>query len=210
VPFTSDQFFDVFRAYNEAVWPAQWVLTAAGVAALGCALSRRSLGARVALAILAALWLWMALAYHLAHFWRVNPAAPLFALLFGASAGLLLWAGLRSTAPRFELRLSPRGVVGMVFAVYGLAVYPLLNPLFGHAYPAAPGFGLPCPTTLFTIGVLSLAQPRPARALLIVPVAWSVVGTVAAIALGVYQDYALGLAGLWGLYLAFARPASPR
>jgi hypothetical protein len=208
VPFTTDEFFGVFRDYNLAVWPAQWVLTAVGVAALACALSRRPLGPRVALALLAGLWLWMAVAYHLAHFWRVNPAAPLFALAFAAGAALLLGAALRSTTPRFELRRSPRSTVGIALAVYGLAVYPLLNPLFGHAYPAAPGFGLPCPTTIFTIGVLGLAWPRPPRALLVVPVAWSVVGTAAAVALGVYQDYVLGLAGLWGLYLAFG-PADP-
>lgn len=26
LPFTTEQFFDVFRAYNTAVWPAQLVL----------------------------------------------------------------------------------------------------------------------------------------------------------------------------------------
>jgi len=28
LPFTESQFFDVFRQYNEAVWPAPVVLTA--------------------------------------------------------------------------------------------------------------------------------------------------------------------------------------
>ena len=26
LPFTIDQFLDVFRRYNLAVWPAQWVV----------------------------------------------------------------------------------------------------------------------------------------------------------------------------------------
>jgi len=30
LPFTSEQFFDVFRRYNEAVWPAQIALNLIG------------------------------------------------------------------------------------------------------------------------------------------------------------------------------------
>ncbi|MGH7289138.1 MAG: DUF6064 family protein [Myxococcota bacterium] len=41
MPFTAEQFFAVFRAYNETVWPAQWFLAAAGALALVGALSRR-------------------------------------------------------------------------------------------------------------------------------------------------------------------------
>ncbi|HEX9671109.1 MAG TPA: DUF6064 family protein [Thermoanaerobaculia bacterium] len=204
MPFTAEQFFAVFRAYNEAVWPAQWFLTAAGVLALAGALSRRAAGARAAYVLLAALWLWMALAYHFAHFAAINPAAPLFGALFAVAAGLFLWQGLRSPAPRLELHASGRGLAGLAFALFGLAVYPLLNPLLGHHFPAALGFGLPCPTTLFTLGILSLARPRAERALLAVPVVWALVGSLAAFTLGVAQDFILIPAAAWGLFLAFA------
>ena len=161
MPFTSDQFFAVFRAYNEAVWPAQWLLAAAGALALGAALSRRPAGGRAAYLLLGALWLWMAVAYHLAFFAAINPAASLFAALFAVAAGLFFRQGLRTAPPRLAVRGGWRRNVGLTLALYGLAVYPLLNPLFGHRFPAAPGFGLPCPTTLFTLGVLSLAPPGP-------------------------------------------------
>ena len=202
MPFTPDQFFAVFRAYNEAVWPAQWLLTAAGALALGAALSRRPAGGRAAYLLLGGLWLWMAVAYHLAFFAAINPAAPLFAALFAAGAGLFLWHGLRPAPPRLAIGAGWRGRIGLALALYGLAVYPLLNPLFGHRFPAAPGFGLPCPTTLFTLGVLSLAPPRSAPALLAVPVLWSLVGATGAFTLGVPQDFVLIPAGAWGLYLA--------
>jgi hypothetical protein len=206
VPFTRDQFFDVFRAYNEAVWPAQPALWAAGLVVLAAALSRRAIGARAALALLAGLWLWMAVAYHLGHFWRVNPAAPVFAALFACGAALFLVAAARrSDPPRFELHRSWRTAIALAFAAYGLVVYPLLEPAFGHRFPAAPGFGLPCPTTIFTIGVLALVAPRAPRALLAVPLVWAAIGTTAAVALGVYQDYVMGLAGLWGVRLFFER-----
>lgn len=207
LPFTRAEFFEVFRAYNVAVWPAQWLLAAAGVLVLVCVGSRRDVAARVAMVLLAALWLWMAVAYHLLHFWRVNPAAPAFALLSAGGAALLLWGGLRSRPPRFAWQPSPRSIVGLSLACYGLIAYPLLNPLFGHSYPAAPGFGLPCPTTVFTIGVLSLAEPSLPRVLLMAPALWSVVGATAAVVLDVPQDYVLGLAGLWAFFLVL-RPGS--
>jgi hypothetical protein len=37
LPFSSEQFFDAFGAYNSAVWPMQWVALAAA--------SRSSMGA---------------------------------------------------------------------------------------------------------------------------------------------------------------------
>jgi hypothetical protein len=31
IPFSIDQFFDVFIRYNSAIWPAQWLLAALGL-----------------------------------------------------------------------------------------------------------------------------------------------------------------------------------
>ena len=43
--------------------------------------------------LLAFLWAWMALAYHLAYFADINPAAPLLAAVFLAQGAALLWNG---------------------------------------------------------------------------------------------------------------------
>ena len=58
-----------------------------------------------------------------------------------------------------------------------------------------PTFGLPCPTTIFTAGVLMLATPR-APGLSIVPVIWSAIGGSAAFLLGVPADIGLPIAGI--------------
>ena len=47
LPFTTDQFLDVFRAYNDAVWPAQWLLYALGVIAAVSSARRARWGGRV-------------------------------------------------------------------------------------------------------------------------------------------------------------------
>jgi hypothetical protein len=65
LPFTADEFFGVFREYNETLWPAQlFLLTLALVAIVLLLVPRRWSGAGVS-AILAFLWLWLAVAYHL-------------------------------------------------------------------------------------------------------------------------------------------------
>jgi hypothetical protein len=210
LPFTADQFFQVFADYNQAVWPAQVILWLAGAGALAGALARRPGGTRIAFGLLAALWAWMALAYHWAFFARVNPAARLFAVVFVAAALLFARRALRAAPALLAPRRSARDAVGLFLAVFGLAVYPLLGPLSGHRLPAAPGFGLPCPTTLFSLGLLTVSKPRVDRTLLLAPVAWSVVGASAALLLGVWQDLALAFAAAWGGWLLIRPEASRR
>jgi hypothetical protein len=85
--------------------------------------------------------------------------------------------------------------------VFALVAYPAWNSFSGHRYPAFPTFGLPCPTTLFTLGLLAfLTAPYP-RSPLLVPLLWCFVGAQAAFLLGVRADLALLVAGVFGIVL---------
>ena len=81
-PFSAEQFFDVFRRYNETVWPAQIALNAVGLIAAAAAWranARRSWRpARVAIALLAALWLWTGIVYFKMFFVTVTRAGEVF------------------------------------------------------------------------------------------------------------------------------------
>lgn len=79
---------------------------------------------------------------------------------------------------------------------YALAMYPVLGGLVGHGYPLGPSFGVPCPTTLFTLGALLWVRPLAPVGLLVIPVAWAVIGTTAAFALGIGEDLGLMLGAL--------------
>jgi Family of unknown function (DUF6064) len=68
-------------------------------------------------------------------------------------------------------------------------------------YPALPTFGLPCPTTLFTLGLFAFATPPYPRVALIVPVLWCLVGAQAAFLFGVHADLGLVVAGVFGIVL---------
>lgn len=206
MPFTPAQFFDVFRQYNEAVWPAPLLLLAGAVAAVGLAFQAGPRAARVLSALLAVLWLWMGAVYHIGFFSAINPAAPIFGALFIAQAGLFVWLGVRSTRLAFTVRSDTRGIAGAVLIVYALVVYPVLGHLLGHRYPAAPTFGLPCPTTIFTFGVLLWARAPVPRVLVVVPMLWAALGAVAAMQLGVPEDFGLLVAGVTAVPMILLAP----
>jgi hypothetical protein len=89
---------------------------------------------------------------------------------------------------------------------YSLA-YPAINAIDHHSLSRIPTFGLPCPTTIFTAGVLMLAAPRFWR-LSTIPVIWSAIGGSATFLLGVHADGALPIAGM-ALAIFSARRTTP-
>ena len=188
MPFTHAQFFAVFAAYNEAVWPAQWLWYAGAVACAILAVRARPLAGRLAGGFLAALWAWMALAYHAAWFSRINPAAWIFCGAFLLAAAAFAWHGVIRANLEFDGAAGPRRAIGIALVLVALAGYPAASFLAGHRFPAAPTFGLPCPSTIFTLGMLLLARPPVPRPVAAVPVAWAVFGSLATLKLGVPQD----------------------
>jgi hypothetical protein len=192
LPFTVDQFYGVFRAYNEALWPAQVFLLA--LAAFGLvAFPHRWSGVGVS-AILAFLWGWLGLAYHLAFFASINPLAYVFSAVSVAGAVVFLWVGVVRRRLEFRLVRSARTVTGFSLVFFALGIYPAWSLYAGRHFPSIPTFGLPCPTTIFTLGLLAfLVAPFP-RSPFVVPILWCLVGSQAAFLLGVTQDFGLFVA----------------
>jgi hypothetical protein len=191
LPFTPEQFFDVFRRYNEAVWPVQWVLATLGVLAVVLALRGGARASRWVSVLLALLWFWMAIAYHLAFFADLSPVGIAFGLAFGVQAALFSWLAARPRLTSYRPRSAATMGVGALLITYAIIIYPALGYAWGHRYPANPTFGVPCPTTIFTLGLIVWASPSLPRRIAIVPLAWAVVGTSAAANLGVTEDFGL-------------------
>ena len=204
VPFTREQLLETFVQYNRAIWPAQLVLFAIGAACILMVLEGRGSSRAIGFA-LGLVWAWMALAYHVAFFVRVTPGAWVFAGAFMVAASAFAKrAGDGGLV--FERPSGLQGVVGVLFALYGVIGYPAVAALSGLADPSIPTLGLPCPTTIFTLGMLLLARrPYPTGAV-IVTFVWCVVGTSAALSLGVLPDLALPIAGIVAAALMIRRP----
>jgi hypothetical protein len=204
IPFTREQFYGVFSAYNNAVWPMQLPLLALGVLAVVLLIRQRHYTSVGVSAILAFLWVWQAVAYHLAFFTVINPLAYVFAAVFIAGAAVFCWQGVVRRTLNFkqsEITLGWRMWLGWGLIIFAWFIYPAWTYLAGHRYPAFPTFGLPCPTTLFTIGLLAfLVKPYP-RSVFIVPVLWCFVGSQAAFVFDVPADLGLIAAAVVGLLL---------
>ncbi len=204
LPFTPNEFFDVLAAYNERLWPfvlTLWLLTACAVVVLTRA---RPVPPWFIPGLLALHWAWSGLAYHAAFFSRINPAAWLFAGLFVLEAGLLLWYGI--VHRRFQLS---RGSFVQRALSSGLIAYALLYPAIaraeGHAFPRLPIFGVPCPTTILTIGFLLAADRSLPRLVAVIPLIWAFIGGSAAFLFGVRADLMLLAAGV-ALTVDLVRP----
>jgi hypothetical protein len=201
IPFTQAQFFDVFAAYNAAVWPAQIVLYLAGLAVLVLAFRRSRWADHLIAAILAFYWLCMGALYHILFFRRINPAALIFGMVFIVQGVLFIIATMRGRL-RFGAPRRWRAIVGAVFITYAMVIYPILGIVSGHDLLDGPLFGVaPCPTTIFTFGILLWAIAGIPWYTLIIPLLWSLVGFSAAVNLGVPQDYGLVVAGILGTVL---------
>jgi hypothetical protein len=134
------------------------------------------------------------MAYHVGFFTRINQAAWGFAALFLLQAAVFFWAGVVQGRLSFAPWRNGWAPLAWALVAYSL-VYPAINAAQHLSVSRIPTFGVPCPTTIFTSGMLMLASPRSWR-LSIVPVSWSLIGGSAAFLLGVGADYALPVAGI--------------
>ena len=189
LPFTRSEFLDVFGAYNTALWPvalALWVVSLcfAILFIRGSKPSNRALSA-----LLSVHWGWSAIAYQAVFFSSINPGAWLFAGLFLAEAVVVGWLGVFQTRLQFSTGRSVRHLLASALVAYAL-VYPVVTLAEDLTFPRAPTFGVPCPTTIFTIGLLLTAERVP-WSVTIIPVLWATIGGSAAFLLGVRTDLVL-------------------
>lgn len=201
MPFTAHEFLQVFSDYNQAVWPVQNVLVALALALIVASFLPNRIPARLIPMGLALFWTWMGAVYHFIFFRRINPAATAFGVLFLAEATLLAAWALQTPGLSFRPRHTPRSWAGIALLAYALVVYPKLTVAFGHFYPAQPTFGLPCPTTITTIGLLLWATPVPPWRVWAIPLIWVVIGSTAVVWLGMREDFGLLGAGLLAIGL---------
>lgn len=205
MPFTADEFMEVFKTYNTSVWPFQLFMNVLAIAAVFFAYRQSAHSNKIVISILAFFWVWMGLVYHIGFFSAINKAAFVFGAAFVLQGILLVYYGFSGNGIQFRLRSDMYGVTGGLLILYAVVIYPMLGFLLGHIYPATPTFGLPCPTTIFTLGMLLWADKKLPLGVFIVPLLWSIIGFSAALQLGIREDIGLLVAGLAYLVLWLTR-----
>lgn len=205
IPFTIEQFLDVFRNYNMGVWPAQLLLYVLAIGTIIFVFRRTVLSNKIIAGGLFILWFWMGFVYHILYFSTINKSAGLFGALFILQAFLFFYVGIIRHALSFRYSTIGYPFIGLVFVTYALVLYPILGHFLGHTYPRAPTFGVPCPITIFTFGLLLWTDQRMPKYLLIVPLLWSIIGLSAAVNLRIYEDLGLIFAGIMSVVLIVLR-----
>lgn len=169
--FSSRTYYRLFALYNEAIWPAHIATAALGALCLVLARRGGALGTRAVLAILAALWLWIAWAFHAERFTTINWAAIYYAYAFAFQAALLLWAAV--VRPPDSAR-APSFRIAFAVALFAILLQPAIGQFFGRDWHQAEVFGLaPDPTAVATIALLAM-HARPPWLLIIVPALWCI------------------------------------
>ncbi len=190
-PFTTEQFLDVFRSYNLSVWPLQIFLAVLALYLIFLAAYKTKFSSWIISMSLTFYWLWIGVVYHFIFFTKINKVAYGFAALFVIQGALFFYFGILKNTLTFSYINNIKGITAILLFLYALIFYPLLGYSFGHYYPATPTFGLPCPTTIFTFGMLLLLEGKVNKTLFIIPLLWAVIGFTAAIKLGILQDIGL-------------------
>lgn len=198
--FSPRTYYRLFELYHRDIWPAQ--LIALGVIAAIVALLVRGDGERQGViigALLAACWLWVAVAFHLQRYATINWAARYFAGLFIVQAALLVWAGVvrrrlafdsadrRSRWPAISLFL----VAALAPSVAGVAT--------DRTWGQVELFGLtPDATVIATLGLLAGTTGAP-RVLSLAPLCWCLIGGATLWALGSAEAWVSIVTGMIGL-----------
>lgn len=204
--FSPQTYYRLFELYNAAIWPAQLVALALGLAIW--ALSRRAEAryGRLVSAILAGCWLWVAIAFLLNRYATINWAAVYFAAGFGLESALLIWNGV--IRGRLELRPT-EGVVGRTglwILLFAILVQPLIALLLGRPWRQIEIFGVtPDPTAVATLGMLLLTTGRVRWELIAVPTIWCAISGATLWALGAREAWITPLAGALVVSLAFRK-----
>ncbi|MCU0414741.1 MAG: DUF6064 family protein [Ignavibacteriaceae bacterium] len=196
IPFSLADFLNVFNTYNQSIFPLQIVFYFIAFICIYILFTENKNTNKIISVVLSFFWLWMGIVYHLIFFSAINKAAYIFGALFIIQGILFFIWGVFKGELSFDYRKTNYNNAGILIILYALIIYPVLGYNLGHAYPYSPTFGLPCPTTIFTFGILLFSNKKIPVYILIIPLLWSVVGFTAALTLTIYEDIGLLIAGL--------------
>lgn len=194
-PFTTGQFFEVFRNYNSEIFPIQIIILVLGIAAIFLIYNKKEISDKIICGFLGFLWLWIGVVYHLSFFTEINKAAFGFGGLF-ILQGIFFFIELFRNKLHFSFKPVTSNYIGYIFILFGLIVYPVISYLSAQNFSETISLGLPCPTAIYTFGFLMLANKKMSKYLLIIPTIWAVIGTGAAVNFGIYQDYVMLLSAI--------------
>jgi hypothetical protein len=204
ISLTLEQMLSVFKAYNTATWPVQVIACMLGITAVFLTTKQLKNSNRIISAILSFIWLWTGIAFCIFYWAPVFTPSYAYAVLY-IIQGIIFFAGIFKPKLSFRFEGSIYSIIGTIFVAYSLIGYLLVGYFLNHIYPQSVSIVLaPCPTVVFTFGMLLMTDKKVPKYILLIPLLWSVCGIIP-VHLGVLEDIGLIIAGVAGTILIIVR-----
>lgn len=201
--FSPRTYYRLFELHNRAWWPAHLAFLGTGVSILVLLRRATPWSATAIMVLLSICWAFVAWAFHLERYARINWAARYFGAAFVIQALLMIQYGIGRRRPLLAWPRTGVGRVAIGVTTFALFVEPLIGLLVRRAWTQLEIFGIaPDPTAIATLGVLAMTAPRAPRYLLVVPVAWCAISGVTLWAMGQPDALVAPSVGLVGVAAA--------
>jgi Family of unknown function (DUF6064) len=185
--FSPETYLRLLGRYNSDMWPLQIVFAILGMSLIGLVRSSNINSDRIVAGLLAAIWLWVAYAFHIERYATIQIAANFFAAMFIIQAILLFLIGVIGARIQFSLSEGLINRIGLGLVILGIFFYPLIGWGVGREWDQVEMFALmPDPTVVATFGFLLLTVRRPHWLLLVIPILWTVIGGALSWEMGAY------------------------
>jgi hypothetical protein len=193
--FETSEFFLVLEQYNQDVWPLQVVAFFLALAAILFSVKSTKWSTRLVLIVLAFFWLWNGIVFCMLY-WASGYIYAYFFVLTSTVQGVFFIQQSIHPTFNFTFKGGAQSIIGLIFIVYAIMGYQILGIALDHVYPRFFPVGLvPCPTTIFTLGLFLLADGKLPKYLLILPVIGALSGLIP-VSGGIYEDIGLMIAGI--------------
>ena len=118
---------EVFKNYNQAVFPIQMVFNCLGFIIIYFAIKPNPKVDRIIVLLLAFFWFWIGIVYHIIFFSVINKLAYLFGGLFIIQGILFLIFGVFKNKLSFQFKEDIYGITGMILILFAMIIYPIFT-----------------------------------------------------------------------------------
>ena len=203
---TLERFLNYASRYNLDLYPAQYLMLGLGLIAILTVFFRTKTSSRFISAILAFFYGWIGIQFYMIYFKEFMPIPFVFGILFIIQALIFILEGTIRNRISFQFKADIYGLTGALLLFYAIFGYQALENLLGRGYPEILSFGMfPCPTVIFSLGILLWTGKKFPPYILIFPIIQALSGFIPAFIIGIIEDIGLIISGLLALSLLGSR-----
>lgn len=200
--FTLERFLNYASRYNLDLYPSQYLMLGLGLIAILLVFFRTKHSSRFISGILAFFYGWIGIEFYMIYFKEFMPIPFVFGILFIVQALIFIFEGTIRNRINFQFKADLHGLTGALLIFYGIFGYQGLEYLLGRGYPEMLSFGMfPCPTLIFSLGILLWTGKKFPPYILIFPLINALSGFIPAFMIGIIEDIGLIISGLLALFM---------